>query len=299
MNQLAPIAHGDIMESVLLKGDLAKLTADERVRYYGEVCRSVGLNPLTKPFDFITLNGKLQLYALRTCADQLRKINGVSLEIVNRIIADDVLTIHVRARLPDGRTDEDLGAVAYPSTLKGEARANAELKCITKAKRRATLSICGLGWLDETEVEDIPSSAKAPTARARIAAIASIPDADKRADEAEQMAEAWIDRQGKNLGNALRAHQPTPEHDADGVVWDADGERPATQDDLDGAETDSERLARLDGELAAAAKLGTVALKGAWGLIPHADRKALEVAKDRRHKITAIEADKAKAEVGK
>lgn len=154
--------QGDIMESVLLKGDLGKLTPDERVRYYNEVCRSLGLNPLTQPFAYVTLNGKLQLYALRACADQLRKINGVSLEIVSRELADDVLTIHVRAKLPDGRCDEDLGAVPFPSTLKGESRANAELKAVTKAKRRATLSICGLGWLDETEVQDIPASAKRP-----------------------------------------------------------------------------------------------------------------------------------------
>jgi hypothetical protein len=155
-------AQGDIMESVIAKGDLAKLTPDERVRYYNEVCRSMGLNPLTQPFSYITLNGKLTLYATRACADQLRKVNGVSLEIVSREISDDILTVHVRAKLPDGRVDEDLGSVSFPSSLKGEARANAELKGVTKAKRRATLSICGLGWLDETEIADIPASAKRP-----------------------------------------------------------------------------------------------------------------------------------------
>ncbi len=154
--------QSDIMESVIVKGDLAKLTPDERVRYYNETCRSLGLNPLTRPFEFITLNGKLQLYALRACADQLRKINGVSLEIVSREISEGILTVHVRATLQDGRRDEDLGSVSFPETLKGEARANAELKAVTKAKRRATLSICGLGWLDETEVQDIPASAKRP-----------------------------------------------------------------------------------------------------------------------------------------
>jgi hypothetical protein len=152
----------DIMESVLLTGDLAKMTADGRVQYYNAVCKSMGLNPLTQPFSYITLNGKLQLYARRDCADQLRKINGVTLTIVSRQIADDILTVHVRATLPDGRSDEDFGSVAMPATLKGEARANAELKAVTKAKRRATLSICGLGWLDETEVDDIPAGAKRP-----------------------------------------------------------------------------------------------------------------------------------------
>jgi hypothetical protein len=146
----------DIMESVITKGDLAKLTPDERVRYYGGICDSLGLNPLTKPFEFISLNGKLVLYPLRTCTDQLRQIHGVTLEIVSREIINDILTVHVRAKLPDGRSDEDLGSVWYPDTLKGEARANADMKAVTKAKRRATLSICGLGWLDETEVADVP-----------------------------------------------------------------------------------------------------------------------------------------------
>jgi hypothetical protein len=147
---------GDVMESVIAKGDLAKLTPDERVRYYQAVCKSLGLNALTQPLSYITLNGKLTLYATRACTDQLRKINGVSLEVVTRHVADDILTVHVKATTPDGRSDEDFGTVAFPSALKGEARANAVLKAITKAKRRATLSICGLGWLDETEVEAIP-----------------------------------------------------------------------------------------------------------------------------------------------
>jgi hypothetical protein len=41
--------------------------------------------------------------------------------------------------------------------LKGEALANAIMKCETKAKRRVTLSICGLGLLDELDVETLPT----------------------------------------------------------------------------------------------------------------------------------------------
>ena len=42
--------------------------------------------------------------------------------------------------------------------MNGEALANAYMKAETKAKRRVTLSICGLGMLDETEVETIPDA---------------------------------------------------------------------------------------------------------------------------------------------
>ena len=36
------------------------------------------------------------------------------------------------------------------------------MKAVTKAKRRVTLSICGLGMLDETEVESIPGAKAVP-----------------------------------------------------------------------------------------------------------------------------------------
>ena len=89
---------GDVMESVIAKGDLAKLTpARAGSQYYQAVCKSLGLNALTRPFAYITLSGKLTLYATRTCTDQLRKINGISLEVVSRHIADDILTVRVKA----------------------------------------------------------------------------------------------------------------------------------------------------------------------------------------------------------
>lgn len=152
--------QGEVMEDLIIKGDLAKLTPEQRAFYYREVCRSLGLNDLTKPFDYIVLNGKLTLYPNRTCADQLRKINGISLAITSQKIVNDVLTVHVKARDRDGREDEDWGAVPFPDTLRGDARANQILKAVTKAKRRVTLSISGLGWADETEVETIPDAKK-------------------------------------------------------------------------------------------------------------------------------------------
>jgi len=156
-----PARPGDIIESVIAKGDLARLTPEERTRYYVEVCRSVGLNPFTRPLEYITLSGKLTLYARREAADQLRQIHGISIEIISQKVDGDLLIVHAKARDKSGRTDEDFGAVNVAG-LRGEARANGMLKAITKAKRRVTLSIAGLGFLDETEVEDIPAREKEP-----------------------------------------------------------------------------------------------------------------------------------------
>jgi hypothetical protein len=155
------VRPGDIIESVIAKGDLARLTPEERTRYYVEVCKSVGLNPFTRPLEYIMLSGKLTLYARREAADQLRQIHGISIEIISQKVDGDLLIVHAKARDKSGRTDEDFGAVNVAG-LRGEARANGMLKAITKAKRRVTLSIAGLGFLDETEIDDIPAREKEP-----------------------------------------------------------------------------------------------------------------------------------------
>jgi hypothetical protein len=144
----------EIMEMVLADGDLSKLSTEQRLAYYAKVCESQGLNPLTRPFDYVKLNGKLVLYAKRECTDQKRKLDGISIEIVDKRVEGDLFVVTARATNAQGRTDEDMGAVAV-SGLRGEALANAMLKATTKAKRRVTLSICGMGLLDETEIESI------------------------------------------------------------------------------------------------------------------------------------------------
>lgn len=157
-------ANAEAIERVVVGGDLAKLSAEERVNYYRLVCESVGLNPLTRPLEYITLNGKLTLYARKDATDQLRQNNQVSITITAREFGEGCYIVTSRATLPSGRTDESIGAVPIEN-LKGEARANAMMKCETKAKRRVTLSICGMGMLDETEIETIPSARPADVPR--------------------------------------------------------------------------------------------------------------------------------------
>lgn len=145
------------IESVLIQGDLSKLTPEQRVKYYLSVCESVGLNPLTKPFQYITLNGKLVLYALKDCTDQLRANKNVSITKLEKERQDDLYIVTAYAQLANGRMDSSTGAVCL-TNKRGDDLANALMKAETKAKRRVTLSICGLGMLDETEVETIPNA---------------------------------------------------------------------------------------------------------------------------------------------
>ena len=145
------------IEDVMMRGDLSGLTDKQRVEYSARVCQSLGMNPLTRPFEYLTLNGKLVLYARRDAADQLRKINGISIKIVDRNMDDGLFTVHVQATDKTGRTDEDYGVVPYRSGA-GEIQANSIMKAVTKAKRRVTLSISGLGFMDETEIPSTSTS---------------------------------------------------------------------------------------------------------------------------------------------
>lgn len=145
-----------IIERVMIEGDLSRLTPQERTAYYLRTCESLNLNPMTRPFEYITLNNKLTLYARKDAADQLRRRDDISIGKPEIQFQDELIIVTVEARTASGRTDSDVGVVKKGS-MNGDV-ANALMKAITKAKRRVTLSICGLGFLDETEVETIPDA---------------------------------------------------------------------------------------------------------------------------------------------
>lgn len=200
LTELATRDVADVIEAVVLKGDLQKLSAEERVSYYRETCRSLGLNELTEPFGYITLNGKLTLYPKKNCTDQLRQIHGVSITRLERATVGDIHLVTAYAADKHGRQDSSTGAVAIAG-LRGEALANALMKAETKAKRRVTLSLCGLGWTDESEIETIPGARpwQVDTETGEILAPDRyVPTTERYVDDAPR-ARMQSDRRGKML----------------------------------------------------------------------------------------------------
>ena len=145
-----------LMEKVVVGGDLASLSPGERLDYYRNVCESLGLNPLTRPFQYIKLNGMLRLYATKDCTEQLARIHKVSFHLSDGQIIDDIYIIKAEVQ-QEFRVASATGAVSIAG-LSGEAKANAFMKAETKACRRATLRLIGLGWLDESETDSIPNA---------------------------------------------------------------------------------------------------------------------------------------------
>lgn len=170
------------MEKVIVGRDLSQLTPSERLSYYNAVCEQHGLKTVPPPFDYLNLGDKLVLYANKDCAAQLRGIHGVSFSQPHITYPQDLVVVTINGTDSSGRSDTEVAAV--PVTKEGgewktassgkryfqgngvfapmnpEDRANALMKCLTKAKRRLTLSLAGLGLLDETEIETIPKARK-------------------------------------------------------------------------------------------------------------------------------------------
>lgn len=157
----------DILRKIITRGDISGLTSEQQIHYYIDLCHKLELNPFTKPFDFIEIENKktgqkkVSLYANKECAAQLKRNHKVSIWKVETRIEDGCCIATAYARTPDGREDIDEG-VTWVKGLASENLSNLRMVAVTKAKRRVTLSICGLGFLDESEIDSIPNVQRLP-----------------------------------------------------------------------------------------------------------------------------------------
>jgi hypothetical protein len=154
----APQLDEKILASLIQTNDLSKLSPDQKVAYYSNFCERLGLDPLSQPFNILRLNGKEILYCGRAGVQQLSMLHNVSHKIESRDHVAGCYLVSAKASTPDGRSTESIGAVNIDQ-LKGESLANAMMKAESKAKRRATLDLLGLGMLDNTEGDALPAGA--------------------------------------------------------------------------------------------------------------------------------------------
>lgn len=153
--------EGSTLVALITSGDMSGLDDGKKVAYYKARCEAAGLDPRTAPFQFIRLQGKEILYATKGATDQLCKVHRISVDVLEQKTEGDLRVVLVRAKTGDGRHTDELGVVPVAG-LKGGDLANALMKALTKAKRRAILSLCGLGMMDETELETVPGVTAAP-----------------------------------------------------------------------------------------------------------------------------------------
>lgn len=214
------------MQKALAIGDISQMSDEMRVQYYVATCESMGLNPMTAPFDVIKTDaGKMVLYPNMRCAEQLRMKYGVSTRVISRERVDGLYIVTVQASTRDGRVDEAIGAVPLEkeqgewktsqngrryfaaekdaqgnpimSRLIGNDLANAMKKAESQAKRRATLSICGLGYVNEQAAMAKDARVDFDAVTGEIFQDAPVPLLDRPSEQGKGLAEHVADLFGE------------------------------------------------------------------------------------------------------
>ena len=110
-------------------------------------------------------DNKEVLYAKKEATEQLRSLKGISItQLTGDLVGGVIYKVTAVGQNAQGRTDAATGAVSVKG-LQGEALANAIMKAESKAKRRLTLSLSGLGMMDESEIETVPGAVVVNTQR--------------------------------------------------------------------------------------------------------------------------------------
>ena len=156
--QISPELDAILSKSAARGGNMERLSEAEKERVVSAYCRALDLNPLSQPITFVKMPGRGEVpYVNRGATDQLaakhrlnrRTIRGP--ECVD-IGGTKVVLCQVEVTHPNGRSETALATLPMGDPV------NVYMKCETKAKRRGTLSILGLGLLDEMELETIPGA---------------------------------------------------------------------------------------------------------------------------------------------
>jgi hypothetical protein len=141
--------------------DTTSLSREDRSALLVGLARKLGLNPLSGAVMFLKTNGRETLYVTKSGTDQIAAREKLKRETIRgpEVLAMEgkkVVFCQVRASHPDGRSEVSTATLLLADII------NDLMKCETKAKRRATLSVCGLGLLAEDEIETIPGAQSVP-----------------------------------------------------------------------------------------------------------------------------------------
>jgi hypothetical protein len=125
-------------------GDFSVLTKEEINTYTSFLCDKYGLDKSTQPIRFIKDKNSENIipYLTRNATDQLRKNLGISVIEENIQFSPNGLACIVTVKVQDkeGRTDMDTGSV-FIGGLVGNEYSDKIMTCVTKAKKRATISL--------------------------------------------------------------------------------------------------------------------------------------------------------------
>ena len=146
-------AAAGALAHVLGTGDLYQLTNEQRVAHYLNLCESLSLNALSRPFQWIEFQESekspavLTLYFKPAGAAQMLRNHHVSIHYTRKEVVGELFVCEVEGQTPDGR--KGTASKYVPLTgkygrLTGRYLANAFMSAETGALRRLALAMFGL-----------------------------------------------------------------------------------------------------------------------------------------------------------
>lgn len=134
-----------------LGGDLSPLSPSQRSQYYLARCASMGLDPASKPLDWITFQGKLACYPNVGAAAQLADKRNIQVDLGEIRREDGMLVCRGRGKTPSGRVAERT-AYLDVGNAKGQDLANLFMKLESKTFRRVIAALTGWAAADAEEM---------------------------------------------------------------------------------------------------------------------------------------------------
>ena len=161
----APPTFLEVQTAILENNDYGKLSKAERNVLILKWCENLGLDPTTRPFGFINTQEGVKPYAFKSASDGIsknQKLTDESFEV--RSIEGGaflyVVSVCDQEWIESGgkKGRRRFGVSAVGGGLTGTVAANAHKKADTQCHRRAILALAAPGFLDESEISDIPGA---------------------------------------------------------------------------------------------------------------------------------------------
>lgn len=138
-----------------LTGDWSKVPDKIKAAFVEKCCNELKIPLVLNPFRFIKTKNGEKFYAPAEAAALILNYNEASVTIVSSTFLRDEQIYSVVAECSNGKRKVQNIAFLSVAGTSGQDRANAYMKCTTKAIRRAVLSAYGLSARErDTEEED-------------------------------------------------------------------------------------------------------------------------------------------------
>lgn len=201
------------IHQVITAGDLSVLSEQDRIRYYMECCRDLGLNWRTQPFTLVKLKGGvMQMYLTAQGAEQLARVQGISTRQISAQEVKECYIVTIEARSPDGRLVTKTGGKSIKG-LAGDALIDAIKKAETQAYRRAVRAIASLAPQQTLAPAEPIDAGELEEAAAVIPSFVSQDDGAEPAEEApehpltiaKKKCWAWAQKRGLDVDELAAA----------------------------------------------------------------------------------------------